>query len=124
LPGLLNPNFKIPHASKAYYHALCVLANNFSTLLWQRFFSELRDTLHIPEEAGVLFMEQTFNNLRNNHQTALSGPLSRDDLPTIEKNLQALSNDPFLDVYQAFIEAYKKTNLAEKKTNEGSRLFT
>jgi len=38
LPGLPNPSFSIEKDKKDYYHALCVMSNNFTTLLWQKFF--------------------------------------------------------------------------------------
>lgn len=113
LPGLPNPHFQIPADKRAYYHALCVMANNFTTLLWQRFFNELQQELQLPESAGKLYLEQTFSNLRQNPHTALTGPLARGDRVTIEKNQQALSNDPFSAVYQAFVETYPKINTAE-----------
>src|SRR5262249_58936221 len=33
LPGLPNPSFTIPASERPYYHALCVMAGNFSSLL-------------------------------------------------------------------------------------------
>lgn len=110
LPGLSNAHVRIHQEDKAYYHSLCVMANNFTTLLWQKFFNELQTRFKIsPQQAQSLF-EQTIKNIQSDYQTALTGPLVRQDKITIEKNLHALSQDPFQTVFKAFIEAYELTN--------------
>jgi predicted short-subunit dehydrogenase-like oxidoreductase (DUF2520 family) len=118
LPGLPNAHFAIPRADKMYYHALCVMANNFSTLLWQKFFNELQNKFNIPKEAGLPYLKHTFNNIKKNHQTALTGPLSRNDEKTLQNDLQALSGDAFHSVFQSFIDAYKRGQ------HENTRLLT
>ncbi len=112
LPGLTNPYYKIPAASKAYYHSLCVLSANFSCLLWQKMFDELGCRWGIPSESIYPYLEQTTINLRRGD--ALTGPLVRDDKHTIEQHLQALADDPFLEVYRAFCHSYQQTK-SEKK---------
>jgi predicted short-subunit dehydrogenase-like oxidoreductase (DUF2520 family) len=110
LPGLPNPHFIIPHHMKAYYHSLCVMANNFTTLLWQKFFKELT-RWKIPVASGFPFLQQTLANLQQEPITALTGPLARNDQTTIDQNLQALTGDPFQAVYAAFVQAYAHSNL-------------
>lgn len=111
LPGLNNPAFAINPELKAFYHALCVLSGNFTVLLWQKFFKELTTTFQIPKSMIYPYLEQTLLNLQENDQHALTGPLARGDQATIQANLQALKNDPFQKIYQAFLETF----LAEKK---------
>lgn len=106
LPGLINPHFIIPRDQKAYYHSLCVMANNFTTLLWQKFFNELETRLNIPHENAATLLESTLINISRNYHTALTGPLVRGDQAIIEKNLQALQNDPFQEVYKTFIKIF------------------
>ena len=48
LPGLPNRSFTIPADDRPYYHALCVMAGNFSTLLWLKLFDELEGRFGIP----------------------------------------------------------------------------
>lgn len=107
LPGLPNPHAHISRADKPYYHAICVMANNFTTLLWQKFFSEFQQRFDLPKEIAVPLLTQTFENLQKDHNAALTGPLVRNDLQTIEKNLHALEGDNFYDVYRAFLKTEK-----------------
>jgi hypothetical protein len=109
LPGLPNPSFAIPPAMKAYYHGLCVMANNFTTLLWQKFFSEMERQWQIPVDHLTPYLQRTFDNIARDHRHALTGPLARGDQLTIDKNLTALADDPFFDVYAAFVRAYQQT---------------
>jgi predicted short-subunit dehydrogenase-like oxidoreductase (DUF2520 family) len=114
LPGLHNAHFVIPLQLKAFYHALCVLSGNFTCLLWQKFFSELQDTFHLPKEVGLIYLEQIFTNLRDDYRTSLTGPIVRDDKKTIAANLLALKDDPYQEVYRAFVEAHKSQSRGDK----------
>lgn len=105
-PKLSNPNYTLPAELKSRYHALCVMSNNFTTLLWQKFYSELEHTLNIPSNAIHPYLDQTLQNLKNHSTMPLTGPLARKDKSTIDMNLKALENDPFQLVYKAFVEAY------------------
>lgn len=114
LPGLNNPHYKIESAKKAYYHALCVMANNFTTLLWQKFFSSMSETFNIEREHLIPYLQQTFCNLENNIQNALTGPIARGDKNTLIKNLNALNGDNYFEIFRAFVI----THLPEIKNNE------
>lgn len=106
LPGLQNPYFVIHRNDKIYYHALCVLAGNFTTLLWQKLFSELENKFNIPKEYAFPYLQQITNNLIKDAENALTGPLARGDAKTIEDHLETLKNDSYLEVYRAFVEVY------------------
>ena len=108
LPGLPNPSFAIPARDRAYYHALCVLAGNCSTLLWQKLFHELDARFGIPSSAAHPYLARITANLLADAGGALTGPLSRGDAPTIAANLRALEGDPFRAVYSAFVRAYEE----------------
>lgn len=108
-PQLSNPWCKIPEKKRAFYHALCVMANNFTTILWQKFFNDLQQQFNIPKAVALPFLQQTLHNLQQDHQHCLSGPLARNDMSTINNNQQALASDPFLDVYRAFVHAYTQS---------------
>jgi predicted short-subunit dehydrogenase-like oxidoreductase (DUF2520 family) len=106
LPGLPNPWFAIPRTDRPYYHALCVMAGNFSTLLWTKLFVELEGRFGIPASAARPYLARVAANLAADPNCALSGPLSRGDTGAIASNLRALRGDAFHGVYEAFVRAY------------------
>ncbi len=114
LPGLPNAHARLAKDKKAYYHALCVLAGNFSCLLWQRFFEGLEKDLQIGPDTGKPYLRQQTENLLSDYAQALTGPLTRGDNATLEKNIRALDGDPFADVYRAFVTAFRKTKTVLK----------
>ncbi|WP_192483736.1 MULTISPECIES: Rossmann-like and DUF2520 domain-containing protein [Cysteiniphilum] len=109
-PQLTNPCIQIPQAKKAYYHALCVMANNFTTLLWQKFFNEMTTVFNASLNDLKPYLKQTLLNIDSDYSNALTGPLKRQDLQTIKHNLDALEEDAFVKIYQAFVDVYQ-TNL-------------
>ena len=108
LPGLPNPSFTIPAADRPYYHALCVIAGNFSTMLWVKLFDELEGRFGIPASAAHPYLRQMAANLMADGDNALTGPLVRGDTETIAANLRALEGDPYHAVYAAFKKAYEE----------------
>ena len=108
LPDLRNPFYEIEAGKKSLYHALCVLAGNFSTLLWERATQRFTDDLGLPKSVLVPYTTQINKNIVSAPLgvSVLTGPLTRGDENTIAKNLAALEGDPFQDVYQAFVRAY------------------
>lgn len=106
LPELPNPSGFLPESKKPYYHAMCVLGGNFPVLLWQKMLKEFED-LQIPTEASEFYIQTVVTNFIKFHGKALTGPLKRKDFQTIQKNLRALDQDLFKNVYQAFIESEK-----------------
>lgn len=108
LPGLPNPWFTIRAADRAYYHAMCVLAGNGSTLLWQKLFDEFQQRLGIPAAAAHGYLAQVGANLARDPGGALTGPLARRDAGTIAADLAALDGDPFQRVYLALVRLYEQ----------------
>ncbi len=106
LPALPNPSFTIAAADRPYYHALCVMAGNFSTLLWRKLLDELAGRFGIPATAAHPYLAQISANLLTDPGGALTGPLARGDQETIAANLAALEGDPFHGVYAAFARAH------------------
>jgi 2-dehydropantoate 2-reductase len=106
LPGLPNPAFAIPAAERPYYHALCVMAGNFSTILWSKLFEEFQVRLNLPPGAAHPYLAQVAANLMRDPGRALTGPLARGDAHAIAANLAALEGDPFHAVYSAFVKVH------------------
>jgi 2-dehydropantoate 2-reductase len=107
IPGLPNPSFFIEPGRRERYHALCVLAGNFTTLLWRKLFFELDADLGMPREQVLPYLESITRGLGGTG-LPLSGPLSRGDRATLQRNLEALKGDPFEQVYSAFVSAYEQ----------------
>jgi len=103
LPGLPNPHFEIAPAHKAQYHALCVMAGNFSQILWQAVVTRF-GSIGLPAGALDPYLRQVTENFIAARGSALTGPLSRGDKATIEHNLAALAGDGLQHLYRAFLE--------------------
>lgn len=106
-PSLPNPHHRIPRTQKAKYHAMCVLSGNFSCMLWQKFMRTLEQELNIPASTANCYLQQLTNNLMQDWQSALTGPLVRNDSLTLQKNLEALREDPFREIYALFVHCYQ-----------------
>lgn len=108
LPGLPNRHVFLHQSLKAKYHALCVLSGNFSCLLWEKLFATLEKEFCISHKLAYPYLLQQTKNLTAYPPSALTGPLARGDKKTIEKNLKALDDDPFHDIYKSFITCYQQ----------------
>jgi len=111
LPGLPNSFYRISEAQRSYYHALCAMSGNFTTLLWQKFFKEMEERFHLPKEVGHPFLQQIMSNLLQDAERALTGPLARGDNTTLTAHEKALEGDAYQKIYQAFVRAYEHSRL-------------
>lgn len=114
-----NPKFLIPASDKSRYHALCVIAGNFSVMIWQKFFYEM-EKYGIPLEACHPYFRQINSNLESFPFSALTGPLMRNDIRTMELNMHALHGDPFRDVYKHMVQAFELQLKALQKAKKES----
>lgn len=105
LPGLPNPHYDLEAAEKPLYHALCVLSGNFTSLLWAKVFGEFEGKLRLPREVAYPYLERICLNLMNSRVNPVTGPLVRQDRGTVERNLEALGEDPYRNVYEGFLKA-------------------
>ena len=105
LPILENPLIEIAPDRKKTYHAHCVMAGNFSTLLWMKMRDFVKE-FGMERQHLEPYMQTVTQNLLN-ADFPLTGPLVRGDQDTIEEHLEVLKEDPFLNVYKSFCEAYK-----------------
>jgi predicted short-subunit dehydrogenase-like oxidoreductase (DUF2520 family) len=109
-PDLPNPHFAINVEDKASYHALCVMAGNFATLLWKGVAGRFEQQLELPAETLHPYLKQTVANFIQAPESALTGPLARNDKQMIERNLNALADDPMQDIYRAFVGYFQDEN--------------
>ena len=103
LCGFPNSHSTISPSQKAKYHALCVMSGNFSVLLWQTFFKEMKE-FEISKSQILPYLHQTFANIAH-LENSLTGPLERKDYQTIKTNLKALKDDSTLyNIYRSFMK--------------------
>lgn len=112
LPGLNNPHFIISPEMKNFYHSLCSMSGNFTTLLWQKMFKEMETQFHIPKEMIYPYLKQICHNLIADSENALTGPFIRNDKKTIANHQTALANDEYKLVYEGFFQMYFNKNQA------------
>lgn len=117
LPGLPNESFRLEKMKRPKYHALCVMSGNFTTLLWQKAFSDFEAEFQLPSRCLQTYLKSITDNLMNNPKGALTGPLARGDQAVIQNNLDSLSGDPFQAIYQAFVNTVKPEVRHENDTS-------
>lgn len=103
-PGLPNPHHAIAPENKAEYHALCVMAGNFPQVLWRAVGERLDRDLGVPHEALSAYLRQSLENFLAHPEGALTGPLARGDVATLDRNLSALGEGGLGDLYRAFVD--------------------
>lgn len=109
-PDLPNPHFHVAVAEKARYHACCVMAGNFAQILWKGVADRFEHDFNLPASSLKPYLNQVLENFLAAPDSALTGPLPRNDHATIERNLQSLNGDPMQDLYRAFIQFHAQEN--------------
>lgn len=115
LPGLTNASFAIEGDQKALYHAWCVMTGNFTTLLWEEGAKEF-EKLGLPRAVLLPYLAQTTWNIaspvkQSQGRSQMTGPLVRGDSETIRKNLEALDDNDFAEIYRAFEKVFERRRL-------------
>ena len=106
-PGLPNPYFEINFEDKTRYHAMCVMAGNFSQLMWKAISNRFEQQFELPAKTLHPYLKQVAENFIQAPDSALTGPLTRNDQQTIDRNLNSLAGDPLQDVYAVFVDFYQ-----------------
>ena len=114
-PRLPNPHFVIDTEDKARYHAMCVMAGNFSHLLWKGISDRFEQQLELPGKTLHPYLKQVTENFLQTPESALTGPLTRNDEQTILRNLNSLDGDPLQDLYAAFVRFYQHEGEQEQE---------
>ncbi len=112
-PLLNNPVYHLKAAHKAHYHALCVMAGNFTQMLWQGIASELQ-SIDLPSTVMTPYLLQNTINYTENPKQSATGPLVRGDYQTISKHQAALSDHPLGTIYQAFYAWHQQQSGADQ----------
>jgi len=118
-PALQNPHFVVDAKDKGRYHAMCVMAGNFTQLLWKGIADRFAQDLDLPAAILHPYLHQLAENFITSPHSALTGPLTRGDTKTIERNLKSLEGDPLQDLYTAFMRFYARN---EGQTKEPERI--
>ncbi len=105
-PTLPNPHVSIPSHRKQFYHAWCSMAGNFTTILWQEFFSRLEQEFKISRTLTYPYLNQITKNLQLS-DSPLTGPLARGDMNTVNLQQESLKDDDFHSIYKAFADVYQ-----------------
>src|SRR5581483_415838 len=101
----MNP-IRIPPGDRSLYHIGSVSASNFVVGLLA-YSTEIWRTLGVPDDdarcALLPLMQGALDNLRQTSvPRALTGPVSRGDIGTVERHLAALASAPeLMDVYRS-----------------------
>lgn len=100
LPGLNNSSTFLTAGEKKAYHAWCVISGNFPQILWAEALKHF-SALKIPAAALNLYLQKNLDNFKLAPETALTGPLVRNDMQTMQDNLKSLS-PAHQELYLAF----------------------
>ena len=107
-PDLPNAHFVVSARDKSRYHAMCVMAGNFCQVLWKGIADRFERELELPATALHPYLARVAENFIASPHSALTGPLARGDVKTIERNLDSLAGDPLQDLYAAFIRFHER----------------
>jgi predicted short-subunit dehydrogenase-like oxidoreductase (DUF2520 family) len=105
---ILNPSFEISKSDRALYHAYCVMMANFPQLLWTQVTDESNVSIGLERAAFAPILNQATKNFLNLGRAALTGPLIRGDLMTIQRHENALAKSKLLNLYQSFVTTFKQ----------------
>jgi predicted short-subunit dehydrogenase-like oxidoreductase (DUF2520 family) len=107
-PDLPNPYFVMNVEDKSRYHAMCVMAGNFSQVMWKAVSDRFEQQFGLPAETLHPYLKQVAENFVLAPESALTGPLTRNDQQTINRNLDSLADDPLQELYTAFVRFYQQ----------------
>ena len=115
-PGLPNPHFAISAQDRNRYHAMCVMAGNFSQLMWKSISDRFEQQLGLPASSLHPYLEKATENFIIAPESSLTGPLTRGDQQTIERNSSSLADDHLQGLYAAFLRFYQQEKMQEHKS--------
>ena len=105
-PQFNNPVHTIKASDKVKYHAMCVMAGNFSQMMWQTINKEMK-AMGFPVDLMSPYLKQNVQNFIDHPQRSATGPFVRGDLETIAKHQAVLEGHPLAEIYQAFYQLHQ-----------------
>jgi hypothetical protein len=114
MPGFSNRHYRIAAQDRPFYHAMCALANNVTTMIWQQVHQRMSDRFGLSAEVLRPILQQTFSNIIKNPTALPSGPWVRSDALTLERNQKALADDSLSLIWNAVTEFYQRGESNEK----------
>jgi len=117
LNGLNNPWLKISLNDKTAYHLAASIVSNYLVTLLDigiKIFVDIGFTEKKAKELIQPLLRKTLDNvIETGTENALTGPIARGDIGTIEKHMDKISQSyhDILDIYQQL--GYKTTDLAK-----------
>ena len=120
-PQLVNPFYGINQDDKAYYHAMCVMAGNFTQMLMRDTAIELTKKMHLPDNILFPYLLQNTFNFISNPKNSTTGPIQRGDFTTVKKHLHVLKNSPMEGLYKCFVN-YAQTLKADNQSHNSSNI--
>jgi predicted short-subunit dehydrogenase-like oxidoreductase (DUF2520 family) len=109
---------EIPSAGKPVYHAAAVLASNsIQVLLWSAM--QMLESLAVPGDDACrmlapLMRSSLENSLQMGAEKALTGPIARGDVATVQRELKILG-----DRFPAFFQLYKTLDVIALEIAKG-----
>ena len=105
-PLLPNPNYILPPEEKPLYQALRVLTGNVSGFLWEKLFRTCESKWSIPREIIFPYLDKVMEHVVSQSAHQLSGPWVSKDWKDIYALRDALAEDAFLPLYDAFLSLF------------------
>ena len=120
----LFPNSQIiKKEAKPLYHASAVIASNFLVGIYNLAENLLKEAGFFNTEILLSLVESTINNIKENGSiNALTGPVERADIKTIETHLNALPIE-YKEIYLSISKHLIKIAEIKNKTNDYYQLL-
>jgi predicted short-subunit dehydrogenase-like oxidoreductase (DUF2520 family) len=120
-------SFRVEPEAKPFLHASAVVASNYLVVLAD-LVSKISALGNIPEHTAIKalapLMKNTLSNITElGVADALTGPIARGDVQTIEKHLQSLDSDPKLQALYKTL-GREAVQIAERKKGASLSLST
>lgn len=103
-PMLENPSVFLKPELRIYYHSLCVMAGNFTHVLWKEVGSQFEQLLDIDSSLLFPYLKKVLENFILDPNAEVTGPIQRKDKGTIDKHLATLKKQPLGNIYKAFCD--------------------
>lgn len=108
IPEFQNSNYKIEPDQKSLYHSLCVISGNFPQLLWNECLNIAQNELKLPPHILDIYIDRISKNFIQAKAKSITGPLSRGDQETLNKNQNSLTGNLLQPLYQEFRTQFSK----------------